>query len=570
MATPNPLSTLPIPVPSDLSASQEYTAALDKIVKALEARAAGEPNLWNVAAQFLNPGRTGNFGEALGNVAASVGQDVSKAKEYEIPVAQMKAQLAQQKYGLAQSRESLNTLNQLYGGSLIPPAAASTAPTVSGAAPTVSPTGAVSSPVTTSQVSGATLPAASAGPQVGSDGGWLPDVRTVSMMIAANNGDARPVLNEIAKARMKLSEPTDTVKDLQMLEDPKVSPIVKMGIATKYLEGSVKPFDVRTATGTMQSNAFQEIQKLIPGILGGKTTTTAPSPATSTTTRPATSTTTRPAATSAAPADVQMFTTSDGFKVPLPSKPPVVSTPPGLAPGSSEALDAMKKETEQNREYMYRKDGPLDKARVKYEAANQNLNNFTNIINSVQNVQGGIAAVPLQTWDKLVDAFGFSSPDQYKRMIATGVVDKASKEIVTNELKAAFGGNPTEGERKYLNEAMINISDPKELILFAALTRKALAARDIARFEYLSQNIGSGLNAEKTFDAWYRKQPLSLFEPELKKIEPRIFGKKTETAPASSSGAAQQRRPVYMGNREIVPNSSNTGWVYKDDGTPVR
>jgi hypothetical protein len=26
----------------------------------------------------------------------------------------------------------------------------------------------------------------------------------------------------------------------------------------------------------------------------------------------------------------------------------------------------------------------------------------------------------------------------------------------------------------------------------------------------------------------------------------------------------------YIGNRAIVPNPSNTGWVYKDNGKPVQ
>jgi len=569
MATPNPLSMLPVPVEGNPSASQEYTEALSKIVQALEARSGGEPNLFNVAAQFFNPGRTGSFGESLGNVAASIGKDVERAKEYELPVAQMKAQLAQQKYALAQNEQAMQTLNQLYGGQITPPTPGVSAQpqAQSGARPAG---GGVAQPA-----GGGAQPVR--GTAVGSDGGWLPDQRTVSMMVAANNGDARPVLQEIAKARMKLAEPTDVMKDLAALEDPNVSRIVKMGIATKYFEGAVKPFDTRTPTGTVQSNALSQIQRLIPGIMSPE----AASPAAAATPRPAAPAAaaqparpaTAPAATQSArpaagaPADVKMFTTSDGYQVPMPSRPPAVTTPAGFAPGSSEALEAMKKEVEQAREYMYRKDGPLDKARISYDAANKNMQNYTNIINSVQNMQGGIAAVPLQTWDKLVDAFGFSTPDQYRRMISTGVVDKATKEIVANDLKAAFGGNPTEGERKYLNEALINISDPKELILFAALTRKAVAAREIARFEYMSQNVGSGLNAEKTFDAWYRKQNLSLFEPELKKMEPRIFGKRPEGSPAG--GAPAERRPVYLGTREIVPNDRNDGWVYKDNGKPV-
>jgi hypothetical protein len=222
---------------------------------------------------------------------------------------------------------------------------------------------------------------------------------------------------------------------------------------------------------------------------------------------------------------------------------------------------------------MYRKEGPLDRARIKFESANNNLQNYTNVIDYVKNMKGGVAAVPLQTWDKVIDAFGFSSPEQYRRMLSTATVDKAAKEVVANELRAAFGGNPTEGERKYLNDALISISDPKDLILFTALTKKAIAMRDISRFEYLSNHIPYGIKAETTFDSWARKQPLSLFEPTLKVVEQRVFPNRgNPAAPAESAAPAAPaaRPPVYLRGREIIPNAQNNGWVYKDDGKPAQ
>ena len=84
----------------DDTAKQEYFEALNKTLSALETRANAPVNLYNVAGQFFNPGRTGNFGESLGNVATSVGRDVEKAQEMAVPISQMRAQIAGQKYTL--------------------------------------------------------------------------------------------------------------------------------------------------------------------------------------------------------------------------------------------------------------------------------------------------------------------------------------------------------------------------------------------------------------------------------------------------------------------------------------
>jgi hypothetical protein len=84
----------------DDTAKQEYFEALNKTLSALETRANAPVNLFNVAGQFFNPGRTGNFGESLGNVATSVGRDVEKAQEMAVPISQMRAQIAGQKYTL--------------------------------------------------------------------------------------------------------------------------------------------------------------------------------------------------------------------------------------------------------------------------------------------------------------------------------------------------------------------------------------------------------------------------------------------------------------------------------------
>jgi hypothetical protein len=100
---------------SDESGKQEYFEALNKTLKALEDRSGNAINLWNVAGQFLNPGRTGSFGEALGNVATSVGRDTEKQLDMALPIAQMRANIAGQKYQVENETKALNMFANAVG-----------------------------------------------------------------------------------------------------------------------------------------------------------------------------------------------------------------------------------------------------------------------------------------------------------------------------------------------------------------------------------------------------------------------------------------------------------------------
>ena len=113
MAIEGALPTAPTGLAGDASARQEYLAALNKTLGALEQR--GGVNMFNVASQFFNPGRTGSFGESVGNVAASVGKDVEKQNEMALPIAQMRASVAGQKMTLDNQAKALQLLGDNLG-----------------------------------------------------------------------------------------------------------------------------------------------------------------------------------------------------------------------------------------------------------------------------------------------------------------------------------------------------------------------------------------------------------------------------------------------------------------------
>ena len=99
---------------ADPTASQEYIDAINKQLAALEGRQT--PNLMQIASAFMNPGRTGNFGEALGNAMGVIGKQQEEQEARAPAIAQMRAALAGQKFKMSQQSEAMKYLNQMAGG----------------------------------------------------------------------------------------------------------------------------------------------------------------------------------------------------------------------------------------------------------------------------------------------------------------------------------------------------------------------------------------------------------------------------------------------------------------------
>jgi murein DD-endopeptidase MepM/ murein hydrolase activator NlpD len=113
MALTGALPTLPSAIGADTEAQKEYTDAISKVLSSLQDR--NQVNLFNVAGAFLDPGRTGNVGEALGRASMSVGRDVEAMRASEPSIAMMRAQLAGQKYEIGNQGKALNLLADTFG-----------------------------------------------------------------------------------------------------------------------------------------------------------------------------------------------------------------------------------------------------------------------------------------------------------------------------------------------------------------------------------------------------------------------------------------------------------------------
>ena len=103
--TPLQLATDPSKI-NPAGASQadldEYQKSLDAQIKALEQRYAN-PNYFKVAAGFLKP-QLGGFFASLGSASEALGENIEQQRAAELPIAQMRSQLAQSKILTGQNK----------------------------------------------------------------------------------------------------------------------------------------------------------------------------------------------------------------------------------------------------------------------------------------------------------------------------------------------------------------------------------------------------------------------------------------------------------------------------------
>jgi len=81
---------------------EEYQKSLQDSISALQQRYA-DPNWFNVAAGFFKP-QLGGFSASLGSASQALGENLEKQRESQLPIAQMRAQLAASKIGMGQNR----------------------------------------------------------------------------------------------------------------------------------------------------------------------------------------------------------------------------------------------------------------------------------------------------------------------------------------------------------------------------------------------------------------------------------------------------------------------------------
>ena len=87
---------------------ESYQKSLEDSISALQQRYAN-PNWFNVAAGFFKP-QLGGFAASLGSAAQAMGENVEKERETQLPIAQMRAQLAASKIAMGQGSAAAQEL----------------------------------------------------------------------------------------------------------------------------------------------------------------------------------------------------------------------------------------------------------------------------------------------------------------------------------------------------------------------------------------------------------------------------------------------------------------------------
>jgi hypothetical protein len=104
----------PLGIGTDPEALAKYTQAIDAQLAALENRSGNIP-WFKISAALADPGRTGSAAEGFGRAMGVIGQQQEEEQKNALPIAQMRAQLAGQKYELGNKTQAYNMLANIMG-----------------------------------------------------------------------------------------------------------------------------------------------------------------------------------------------------------------------------------------------------------------------------------------------------------------------------------------------------------------------------------------------------------------------------------------------------------------------
>jgi hypothetical protein len=331
----------------------------------------------------------------------------------------------------------------------------------------------------------------------------------------------------------------DALRKARALTDPNTSVLAKQALAIELFGAGVDPKRVLTPGGEVTTYGINLINQFFPGLISGtapstppaRPTTGAPGAAAPQAAPQAPSQTAPQAIPQAVPqaasrpqaapkAEEAAKTFGPGnYSIPQPSR--ITEAPTGFAKGSKEDLEARQQQTTVDAQ---RFNKVFESASEKGQAATRTIPTLETALRAVQSAdyRGGVFARPEQFVNQIKTAFGIADNVDVSRMLKTAVVDQALREQVLQNLRASFGGNPTEGERAFLM-SVNNISDPRELLTYSLMGKMAAAQKDAARYDYLRTYGNYGIAADATFDRWSSSKGPEFYYPPLSKAREQLL-----------------------------------------------
>lgn len=527
-----------------MSASQEaynkYQRAIADLNTALEKRLNPEnqsAKWFALAEAFLSPTATGSFGESVGKGARALREAQAGDEAKTMQLAQMRAELAKGEYEMAGQKDAMDYIQRKYLGQTTTPITITKAdlPAVAKVL------GRAEDDPTLQTLIGAprNLFITSSGQNmIGGGSGFkvAPDV--IEQLMATYGSQPQKVLEKLFELEKEFIKPTDIQKDMSAFLDPNVPAIMKQAIAIKYLADGVKQVPVQTERGKV----FMSINDLL-----AKQGITLPSGGAQTTT------------TSGATTSVGGV--SSGKTTTTSEKPTKGTNVYGLAPESEEAVALKKKAGEEDIEVFKTSiEKPLLE---KVEKERDISNRIDRTLRVLDNTKTGAGTSFGMLWNQAKSLFTDLSPEENEQLINAKTLDQTSKQLVVDGLKAAFGGQLSEGERDFFIQTLFTINDPKEFIRATLELKKAsvMISQDLART--LSKNR---LNKREAYDDYLENnRGLAILE----KYAPTAYGlanskKGSAPAPRKSTDSSTPKTVVRTGKVTEGPNKGKTAVEYSD------
>jgi len=531
----------------ELASLERYRQAQKTLAETYERRnQLFDPVLLAMAQGFLAPTKSGAFGESISNAAAQVGPAMAEQEKFNRESAAMRAQLAG-----AEAMQYNEMRKQRMGANLLSLDQPMNEEEFRRYAMLVGPEAAAKMrEIRDKMVSSKREEAFRASiPNLIKPGpdGKMPTLDSMLAYAAANNIDPKLVFEFYEKATPKpvavgegstLVQPQigggtpqtlftgpmkdpETVRKAKALADPNTPVLAKQALAIELFGAGVDPKRVLTANGEVTTYGINLINQFFPGLVAAPQATpgaAAPGAPASGAAAPQAAPQARPQAAPKTEEAAKTFGPGN-YAIPQPSRN--LEAPTGFARGSKEDLEARQQQTTVDAQRFTK---VFEAASEKGDAAVRVIPTLETALRAVQSAdyRGGIFARPEQFVNQIKSAFGIADNVDVSRMLKTAVVDQALREQVLQNLRASFGGNPTEGERAFLM-SVNSISDPRELLTYALMGKMAAAQKDAARFDYLRTYGNYGTAAASTFDRWSGNKGPDFYYPPLAQAREQIM-----------------------------------------------